>query len=107
METECIAFATLKRSPSIILLAVRLSGGKSQSDTAERHPQQGGTTGSEHNFISSHVAGFDAHHLLVLVVAEVGHLLRLGDPRIPDHRRFGAGFLDAKSAAQGPILNFD
>lgn len=32
------------------------------------------------------VGGFDADHALPLVVAEVGHRRRLGDPRVPDHQ---------------------
>jgi len=47
--------------------------------------EDGAFAGGQGDFVLGHVAGFHAHHALVFIGAQIGHLLALGDPRIPDH----------------------
>src|SRR5271165_6313750 len=55
----------------------------SQRLSAQRYFEGGTRARHELDGIGSHIARLDADHLLILAVAEVGHLLRFLDPGIP------------------------
>ena len=78
-----------------------------QRAAAESDFQHGGAPGRQGDAVFGDVARFDANHLFEFFVAEIGHLLRLGRPWIPDDRGSGAGFIDADFAAELAVMDFD
>ena len=63
--------------------------------------------GAQRHRVVERVGRLDAQHPRPLVVAEVGHRLRLRDPRVPDDGGRGARALDPDAPAPGGVLDRD
>ena len=78
-----------------------------QRRAAQGHFEESSPAGRQGDAVFRHIARLDANHLLEFLVAEVRHLLRFGDPRIPNNRGCRAGLVDSNFPTQLAILHFD